>query len=232
MGLNVGDPIPLLVQLATYDATKFVRAFVQNVAGDAIPGSPFDLTPDGDTGLYKNVDGVMPNQPWIFAEYLVYDDSDYETLSEGNGGSGEVFYRNVTPGSTPYLPPTSNIVAIVEGDNCSSGPIEDVIVQGSARLLTIRLASAVGGIPFDLTDADAIEFRMRNTDGSILSLDLDDNVQVVNAGGGQIAVTLSAVQTAALAPAIPAPATIKVTIDTQVTVINLATQIAVEEAEV
>lgn len=232
MGLNVGDQLPLRLQVPTYDPALYVRAFVTDPLGNAIVGSPFNLTPDGSTGLYKNTAGVMPNQPFVSCDVLVYSDSGYSVLSDTVGGTNFIFYRNVTPGTTPYLPPTSNIIGVVESDACERGFIEDTIIQGSSRLLTIRLLQEAGGAPFDLTDATEIVFRMRKTDGTVLEVTNEDQIEILNAGGGQIVVTLSADQTAELAPAIPAPATIKVTIDSKVTIVNMASQIAVEEASI
>lgn len=228
--LEIGDALPLFCQLATYDPDKFPQAVVLDATGTPIDDSPFDLVADDATGGYRNVAGIMTASPWLEVQYLVYDDSDHTELSDTDGGDSEAFFLTSAP--IRQFPPTSNIVAFVKPDNCSEGPIEDTIVQGSKRILLIRLADDVGGSPFDLTDATAIVFRIRKTDGSILSVSLSDSIEVVNAGGGQIAVTLSAAQTALLAPAVPAPATIKVTIDAGVTVINLPTQLAVEEAEV
>lgn len=233
--VQVGGVLPLFTQLASYGETlpQYVRAFVEDPSGNPISGSPFALTAVGSTGKFRNVAAVMPNQPWIYATYLVYDDAGFTTLSSANGASSEIFWRAIDPSETPYLPPTSNIVAFVgEGEPCVRGPVEDTIVQGAARLLTIRLAQSIGGAPLDLTDATEIVFRMRNDDGSILEVSLDDTLQIASAGGGQIVVGLSAAQTLALAPAIPAPATIVVTIDAQDTVINLPTQLAVEEAAI
>lgn len=232
-GLNVGDSIPLFNQLATYDATKYVRAYVQDPSGNPISGSPFNLSADGANGLYKNVSGVMPNVPWILAQYLVFSDSGYTTLDWANGGNSEVFTRNLSL-SAIYYPPTSNIVAFVEDQGCSpGGPIQDTIVQGAARSLTVRLEAEVNGYAFNLTGATEIEFRMRNTDGSVLSLTLsDEEIEILNAGGGQFVVAVTAVQSAALAAAIPAPATVKVIIDGQVTVVNMPFQLAVVEPEI
>lgn len=231
--LFIGDTLPLYAQLATYDASKFVRAIVTDSNGDEIADSPFDLLPVGILGNYRSLDGLMPARPWLNVKYLVYSDEDYTTLDTANGGSNESFYTDFSPSVVPYIPPISNIVAFVDGDGCSMfSAVEDTIVQGSARTLLIRLASDVGGAPFNIENASEVEFRMRNTDGSVFSTGLTGGVQVVNAGGGQIAVILSGAQTVLLAAAIPSPATIKVTINSKVTVINLPTQIAVEEAEV
>lgn len=231
--LAAGDVIPLFCQLANYDATKYVRAFVQDASGAPIAGSPFALVADGATGSYRNVAAIMPVTPWVEAKYAVYDDAGFTTLSGASGGDSEVLFLTtaINPAASSQ-PQTSNIVGFVDPDSCNDSPIEDTIVQGSTRLLAIRLASALGGNPFNLTGASAIEFRMRKTDGSILSVSLLDFVIIVNAGGGQITVTLSAAQTALLAAGVPAPATIKVTLAGKVTVVNLSTQLAVEEAEI
>lgn len=230
--LQTGDVVPLYNQLATYDPTKFVRAFVQNAAGVPISGSPFALAAVGTKGLYRNLTAVMPAFPWVHVKYAVYDDSGFTILSGANGGGADSFYSNTAIPPFSLLPKTSNIVAFVDGDDCCTGPIEDTIIQGSSRVLLIRLAD-VDGNPFDLTSESAIEFRMRKSDGTILSLtQLLGDITIVNAGGGQIAVELSSAETLALAPGIPSPATIKVTIGSNVTVINLTTQLSVESAQI
>lgn len=227
---EAGDPIPLYNQLAFYDDSKYVRAFVTTPAGTAIAGSPFPLFADGVTGKYKNLFGQMPSEPWVRVQYLVYNDAPYSVLSGADGGSSETIYTTEA-GAAAEIPP-SNIVAHVSGDCCDElGVIEDKIVQGEDKTLLIRLAGKDGS-PFNLKDATGIEFRIRNIDGTVLSVDLDSTVVIENEGGGQISVALSATQTALLAPALPAPATIKVTIASKITLVNLSTQLAVEEVEV
>lgn len=235
MGLNVGDILPLYNQLGDYNASKYVRAFVTDPDGAAIAGSPFNLLPSGSLGLYKNVSGLMPNKPWVFAQYIVYDDAGYTQVSTSEGAACDTFYRNTE--SDIFLPVTSNIVAFVDSDDCSKSPIEDTIVQGCTRLLTIRLATSPGGQPFPLVAADIedIEFRMRNIDGTILSVKMSDAgspITIVNEGAGQITVELTSDQTLELAPASPAPATLRIESESGVTVVNIASQIAVEETAV
>lgn len=236
MGLIVGDPIPLYDQLVDYDDTKFVRAYVTDSDGVAISGSPFSMPAIGVNGLYGTRVALMPNKPWVQAQYIVYDDSGFTTRSETEGGWAQAFFLD-QGGSSSSSPATSNILAFVDPDGCSQSPIQDTIVQGTTRVLTIRLAEQAGGNPFTLYEDEvtAIEFRMRNEDGSALSINLDDAgspIAIVNEGAGQMTVKITDEQTAVLLPQLPSPATIIVTKSSGTTVINLPTQIAVEEAEV
>lgn len=232
--MNVGDSLPIFVQMNDYSTGRFVRAFVRNASGNPIVGSPVNLSAIDSSGGYGDSSLVMPNTPWVYAIYLVYTDGTYTVLSSVEGGSSETFFLSANV-VTPNFPPTSNIIGVVDSESCNPLPIQDTITQGSDRTLTVRLVESLSGNPFDLTGATLIEFRFRRTDGTILSVKTTDAgppVEVISAEAGKLLCLLTAAQTLLLSPTIPAPFSIVVTQPVAVTVVNLPTQIAVEEQDV
>lgn len=228
--MKIGEAIPLFLQMADYATGQFVKAFVQDADGEAIDGSPVELEEDDDSGLYKNVDLVMPNSPWIVAKYAVYTDDTYETLSESEGGNTDTFFLDTV------FPSSFNVVGIIDGEECSPLPIQDTIIKGSDRTITVRLVEKEPtGQPFDLYDVTLIEFRFRKSDGTVLSVKSSDSgtpVQVVSAEGGKILCILTKTQTASLFASTPSAFSIIVTQAGSDTVINLPTQLAVEEKDI
>lgn len=240
MGLDIGAVIPLFNQLADYNPDAFVRAFVYGSDGNPISGSPFNLLPVDLSGLYSNVTALMPSLPWVIAKYAVFEDSGYTILSSSEGGCSETFYLNPNAGGS--FPLTNNIIGVVDDTEnqdspcpCPSPILKTSIIQGTDRILSVRLLD-VNLLPFDLTLATLVEFRFRKTDGTILSVkNTDSGTPVVIVDPpvlGQLTCRLTATQTALLAPRIPAPFTIVITLSTGIVAVNIDTQLAVLEKEV
>lgn len=234
--MQIGDKIPVTTQMANYSIDQFPVAVLRDINGDEIPGSPVNLVPEDETGGYNGEDDVfMPDSAWVRVNIVVYADEEHTELSSINGGENYQVYLTAVEESGGGLQNASNIVAVVEPDACSEYPIQDTIIMGSDRTLTVRLIQNANGVPYDLSGATEIEFRFRNADGTVLSLkDTDDDtpVEVINAVAGQLACSVTAEQTALLAPRIPAPFTIKVTKPSGIAVINVLTQLAIEEAAI
>lgn len=228
--MRVGDALPLFDQFGDYMEGLFVKAYVQDPSGNPITGSPVVMADIGSGG-YRNTTLLMPNVPWVWAQYLVYTDGTYTTLSNLEGGNDQIFERS----DSNIFPQSSNVTGVVEGEGCAPFPIQDVVVQGSDRTIMVRLILNALGDPLDISDATLLEFRFRNTDGTVLSLkstDIGNPVQIVSGAAGKLLCTLTAVQTALLKVQSPSPFTIKVTLPSGVIAINLPTQLAVDEQEV
>lgn len=229
--MNIGDTLPLFVQLGDYSAGQFVRAFVSDANGAPLPTSPVNLIAADATGNYKNLSLSMPNTPWVYAKFAVYTDNTYTTLSPSEGGNDSTFYLS------NFVPPYSNIVGVIDGDQCNDQgqTLQDVILKGSDRVLTVRLTlQTLNGSPFDLTGTTLVEFRFRNADNTVLSLkstDVGAPVNVVVPAAGRLTCKISATQSLLLAALAPSPFTIIVTKGT-VTVVNMPTQLGVEQQDV
>lgn len=234
--MQVGDKIPLQVQYAGYvtEDPVYPLAYVKDADGNDLADSPFELEEEDESGFYVNRDAIMPDSAWVSVDIKFYDDSEHEVLSSVAGGTDYVVYLD-TPSSGPSIPPSFNVVAAVESEGCSQSVIQDTIVKGSNRTLAVRLLESPNGAPFDLTGYTLIEFRFRKEDGSVLSIKTNDSgapVRVISAAAGKLVCILSAVQTALLAARIPAPFSIVITNPIAVTVVNVSTQVAVEDQDV
>lgn len=89
--MQAGDKIPLFAATSDYSSSAFCRAFVTDVLGNPLIGSPVTMTPDS-TGQYSNNTLVMPAGPWVHAKYVFYQDSGFTTLSTSQGQSNATFY--------------------------------------------------------------------------------------------------------------------------------------------
>jgi hypothetical protein len=230
--MQVGDKLPLYTQVADYNNATFCKAFVSDVTGAPLPGSPVILTAVDSSGFYGNTTLTMPNSPWVKVCYKFYQDGTYTSLSNSEGGTDETIYL-ITVGGFPV---SVNIVGVIDGptEGCCpapSFPVQDTITQNSDRTLTVRLINPDGS-PFDLTGSTNVEFRFRNADSTILVLSLGSPVQIISTLGGQLLCILTAAQTGLLFAASPAPFTIIVTQPIGTTVVNLPTQLAIVEQDV
>lgn len=88
--LALSAPIPLSFQAFNYDAGLYVQAFLRDSNNNAIPGSPVQLTA-GDNGLYTNNLVLMPSTAWVTAQYVVYEDAGYTTVSLTAGAGLDTF---------------------------------------------------------------------------------------------------------------------------------------------
>ena len=234
--MQIGDAIPVTTQMANYSIDQYPVAVIRDINGDEIPGSPVNLVPEDETGGYVGEDEVsMPDSAWVRVNIVVYADEEHTEISSMNGGTNYQVYLTATESSGSGIQNASNIVGVVDADGCSDFPVQDTVIQGSDRTLTARLIQSANGVPYSLSGVTEIEFRFRNADGSVLSLKLTDDdspVTIVSAVAGQMACVLTAEQTALLAPRIPAPFTIVVTKPSGIAVVNIPTQLAVEEQDV
>jgi hypothetical protein len=95
--LVIGDPVPLNVQLADENVSKYARATLLNSANSALSGSPVSL-PHITKGNYGSSAFVMPDLPWIKAIIEIFDDSGFTSLSNVYGTSSDIFYRENSTG--------------------------------------------------------------------------------------------------------------------------------------
>lgn len=82
MRKNIGEKIPLTLQLFDGATDKYARAIIRNSAGVALDESPVDLNHVGD-GLYVDtaITITMPASIFITITYITYDDAEYTTPS-------------------------------------------------------------------------------------------------------------------------------------------------------
>lgn len=118
---KLNEPIPLSFQFHDGSSTKYVRAVVKNDAQSAISGSPFALT-HVSGGKYVNDTGaLMPSTTYVTADYAVYDDSGFTTVSTDYDGASETFEFLDSPTTTivnasvveAVVDNTQNVTALV-----------------------------------------------------------------------------------------------------------------------
>lgn len=97
--LKVGQGVPLYFQLFDYDATKYIRAILRDA--DGVQFAVQDLAPIGSQGLYANNSAIMVDTDSITAQYTVYDDAGYTTISGSEGAGLNVFRLD----SIPFVQP-------------------------------------------------------------------------------------------------------------------------------
>lgn len=103
--LEIGQVLPLYMKLFDYNAAKYVHAFLFDDEGMALAISPVTLTPVGSLGLYgNNLNDVPPETTFITAQYIVYDDSGYTTVSQSEGADSDTFQIDTEP--TPFMSAT------------------------------------------------------------------------------------------------------------------------------
>ena len=90
---KVGTPIYLDLKLQDGNTGKFVRAFVRDVSGTPIAGSPALLTHIGE-GRYINNSLIMPDTPEVKASYIVYDDALFAVESSIYVHGADIFKRS------------------------------------------------------------------------------------------------------------------------------------------
>jgi hypothetical protein len=99
---QLGEDIPIEVQLGLEETNKYVRAEVRNAAGTAISGSPFALT-HAAGGLYKKTGVAMPSgTTHVSVRFLVYDNDDYSTRTAGYEPEVEIFELIPSPAGSIY----------------------------------------------------------------------------------------------------------------------------------
>lgn len=121
--IKAGDTVPLVLQLFDGATNKHVQAVVTNQAGTAVSGSPFTLTHQA-LGKYVNSALAMPSGvSFIVAQYFVYDDAGFTTISS-YADTSEVFNLFIdTSNNYPSLE------AMVNGNDS----IEGIVYGGSLK---------------------------------------------------------------------------------------------------
>lgn len=94
--MQVGDILPLRCQLGDYSTDKYVRAYLRDLAGNEISGSPVNLTHVA-LGLYQDVSLIYPDVPSLHCQFIVFDDVDYTVVSDTEGASDKEFTRDPYP---------------------------------------------------------------------------------------------------------------------------------------
>ena len=87
--VSLGETLPLSFQLFNYDPTKYVRAYLRDADDNLV--DEYDLEPIDELGMYTNMDAVMIDTPFMTAQYVVYDDSNYQDVSTSQGGGNDTF---------------------------------------------------------------------------------------------------------------------------------------------
>lgn len=109
MRLNVGELIPLELQLSDGATGKFPRALVYNAAGTLL--STINLTHVA-SGRYADDSLTMTNTPYTVATYLVYSDSGHTTLDTSYASTIDLWQLATTANSAIAA---AVIAATVEG---------------------------------------------------------------------------------------------------------------------
>lgn len=89
--MNVGDPIPLGLQLWDLAEDKFVRAKVYDKDGVELVGSPVTL-PHLDDGFYYNASIPFPNSLWVVCVFYVFDDGGFTQISDSHTPAAETIF--------------------------------------------------------------------------------------------------------------------------------------------
>ncbi len=235
--MQVGGAIPLSIQLFDCDTNQFVRAWVRKPDGSIVGTDPVDLTQVA-LGLYQDFSLDFPNVPFVTVQYIVYEDAGYTVISTTEGSTSDTIFRDPPSsggggGSTAF---TTYLTGVIDGEvPCAPNGIQDVVVKGSQRTLTIQLQRAESQQPLDLTDEVTITCRFLNADRTVLSVSSDDlsgPITVTNAGGGTFTCELTAEQTDLLMEQTPAPFTVIVELSDGDVVCNLPFQLSVVDKSV
>lgn len=160
--MQLGSRLPVFFQLSDYANNKFVRAWLRDYNGDAIAGSPVNLSLQASRGYYGNSTLVMPNTPWVDVEYAVYDDSGYTTLSASTGDGTALFELSA-------VPQVQRVVGFVqccdEGGDANT-PNAFSIFLGNAKTMFLKTLQGSNFDPLDLTNCTEIDVRLPNADGT------------------------------------------------------------------
>jgi hypothetical protein len=233
--MQVGDKLPIYIQLFDYNAGKFIKATVRNDNNTQIAGSPVELSPIGSLGFYGNNTLSFPSETeYVTVEYVVYDDAGYTEVSTSEGGASDVFTLDSGGGGGASLPVGSYIIGVLDSAYPPVPPqngLQDTIVTNSDRTLNIRLVSSPGNIPFDISSSTEVECRFLNADGTVLvvsSNDVGNPVVVTSPAAGELYCVLSSDQTALLQTGNPQPFSVVVTLPVGDIVVNFPYQLSVQ----
>jgi len=98
--VEVGKPIPLELNLETDPlVTKYVRAHLSNINGNALPGSPVLLGAISNKKYIASTPYLMPNELYITAIYEVANDASFLDLSDTIGDAEDRFISTQVTGT-------------------------------------------------------------------------------------------------------------------------------------
>ena len=151
---NVGDTVPLSVQLFDSDTTKFARATVRDDSGTPVSGSPFSLGHVGN-GRYESSSLLFPSGTnYVNATYEIFDDAGFTIFSELHASAIDTFSLTV---------PTTEIIECLDQLK--------LLIQGIAQ---------VGDILMNVFDGDdIIIMKVDDNDIKINVFDDDDQKAMV-----------------------------------------------------
>lgn len=118
---KLGDPIRLNLQLYDGATNKYVRAYLTDQAGNALAGSPVNLTHISN-GLYKDSSINMPNALEVVAQYKVFDNAGYSVASAQHADAIDTFLLEIVE---------SNSGVVVQGIVSQSPTIQGIVTQNT-----------------------------------------------------------------------------------------------------
>ena len=230
------ESIPVYVQLANNDATKFPQANLSDAGGNTLVGSPLDLTHIAN-GLYSNLSLLMPPTKFVDVQYVIYNDAGHTVVSGANAAAVDTIYFGGSGGSNIAAPkyPSANIIGSIDSDLIPIQGLQEVINKSADRTLIVRLITQNDGEPMDLSDVSAVEFRFLNADNSVLSIKTSDPtapVAIISAEAGKISCDITSAQSALLMAQKPAPFSVVLTTLTGDVVVNFPNQLEIQEEAV
>lgn len=127
--VQLSEAMPLHAQLGSKETGKFVRAILRDADGGAIAGSPITLSEDSD-GMYSTNSFNMPNEQFVIAQYLVFDDAGFTTEHDGDDAGVDIFYL-ADESQAPVR--KDRVFGVVQTQNLISGFIRSDKVVASIK---------------------------------------------------------------------------------------------------
>lgn len=226
------QPLGLKVQL--YDGASGLFPLATIYLPDKSVYATLALT-EAANGLYVGDGSVlMPDEDSVIAQYEVFTDSGHTTPAPQYTIDADTFELTPAP-DVAVTPSVSPLIGIFDPtgcaeQNCEPSPIQDTLIKGSDRLLTLRIVRADNGEPFDLTGFTEIQVRLWNADLTVLTIsseDLSGPISIVTAAGGKFTCAITEAQSALLLFGNPAGVEVVIIIAGNKSIVQLGTQLAV-----
>lgn len=202
MSVKLGDPVPLVLQLAGAETDRFVKCTVRNPLNVQLSVLQINHVANG---LYANWTYLMPNVSALTLQYQVFTDSSFTTLdptyflitdivnlqATGGGGGGGTTISNVS--ATP-------LIGVVDFSFANQGgrllPIQNRpfdLIFGEDKSITVRLFKSDTGAPFDLTAQTSVTASLPNADGlsSVVKRTSDGSIVMIAAAAGLFSISLA-----------------------------------------
>lgn len=144
MLLDVGDAIPITLQLEDGDGSMFPRARLYRPDGTVF--ATVDLDHVGD-GYYDNLSQTFPALDFLVAVHIVYSDAGHTVESIAHGRSLEVFRRSLDEGDP--IP----IALQLEDGNATQFPQASLYLPDETLLATLDLTHVADGYYNNLSQA-------------------------------------------------------------------------------